>query len=94
MHCDRCSINHDLTDVRNETTHPAARHVARFDCPRGHRSEARRMLHEPSTRFEAGRSEDDRPVSPDAIFLRACGVQPIDVRSTVRVQPRRISRPD
>ena len=53
VHCDRCDINYDLADVRNETTHPAARHVARFDCPRGHRSEARRMLHEPLTRFEA-----------------------------------------
>jgi len=81
VHCDRCSINYDLTDVRNETTHPAARHVARFDCPRGHRSEARRILYEPSTRFEAGRPEDHlQPVSPDAIFLRACGVRPSEIR--------------
>ena len=76
VHCDQCSINCDLTDVRNESTHPAARHVARFDCPRGHRSEARRMLHEPSTRFEyAGPEEHPDPMSPDAVFLRACGAR-------------------
>jgi hypothetical protein len=81
VHCDRCSINYDLTDVRNETTHPAARHVARFDCPRGHRSEARRMLYEPSFHFEAGQSENHRqPVSPYERFLRACGVRPSEIR--------------
>jgi hypothetical protein len=77
VHCDRCGINYDLADVCNETTHPAARHVARFDCPRGHRSEARRMLYQPSIRFEAGNPDDRRQsVSPDAVFLRACGVRP------------------
>ena len=70
VHCDRCSINYDLTDVRNETTHPAARHVARFDCPRGHHCEARRMLHGPEKCRQAS------SVSPDAVFLRACGVRP------------------
>jgi hypothetical protein len=61
VHCDRCGINYDIADVRNETTHPAARHVARFDCPRGHRGEARRMLYQPSIRFEAGRPGGPSP---------------------------------
>jgi hypothetical protein len=43
------------------------------------------MLHEPSFHFEAGQPEDHRqPVSPDAIFLRACGVRPPDVRDELR----------
>jgi hypothetical protein len=48
------------------------------------------MLHEPSFHFEAGQPEDHRqPVSPDAIFLRACGVRPPDVRDELRVLDRR-----
>lgn len=81
VHCDRCGINYDLADVRNETTHPAARHVARFDCPRGHHCEARRMLHEPSTQFEYAGPEKHRDAVPqDELFLRACGVRPADLR--------------
>jgi CheY-like chemotaxis protein len=41
--CEECSIDYDIREVDNETTHPAALHVARFDCPRGHYCEARRV---------------------------------------------------
>jgi hypothetical protein len=41
--CDKCNTEYDVREIANETTHPYAIHVARFDCPRGHHCEARRM---------------------------------------------------
>jgi CheY-like chemotaxis protein len=41
--CKECNIDYDIREVDNETTHPAAMHVARFDCPKGHHCEARRV---------------------------------------------------
>jgi len=41
--CKKCNIAYDIREVDNETTHPAALHVARFDCPKGHHCEARRL---------------------------------------------------
>jgi CheY-like chemotaxis protein len=41
--CKECNIDYDIREVDNETTHPAAGHVARFDCPKGHHCEARRV---------------------------------------------------
>jgi hypothetical protein len=41
--CEKCGIEYDIREVDNETTHPAALHVARFDCPKGHSCEARRV---------------------------------------------------
>ncbi len=41
--CKECNIDYDIREVDNETTHPAALHVARFDCPKGHHCEARRL---------------------------------------------------
>ena len=41
--CKECKIDYDIREVNNETTHPAALHVARFDCPKGHHCEARRV---------------------------------------------------
>jgi len=41
--CKQCNIDYDIREVDNETTHPAALHVARFDCPQGHHCEARRL---------------------------------------------------
>ena len=43
--CEECDIDYDIREVDNETTHPAAFHVARFDCPKGHHCEARRVWH-------------------------------------------------
>jgi hypothetical protein len=45
VHCDDCATDYDLAEVVNETTHPSARHVARFECPQGHQCEARRILY-------------------------------------------------
>src|SRR5947209_7220242 len=41
--CKECGIYYDIREVDNETTHPTALHVARFDCPKGHHCEARRV---------------------------------------------------
>jgi hypothetical protein len=41
--CKECKIDYDISEVNNETTHPAALHVARFDCPKSHHCEARRV---------------------------------------------------
>jgi hypothetical protein len=41
--CRECAIDYDIREVDNEITHPAALHVARFDCPKGHHCEARRL---------------------------------------------------
>jgi CheY-like chemotaxis protein len=41
--CKECNIDYDIREVDNETTHPTAAHVARFDCPKGHHCEARRV---------------------------------------------------
>jgi hypothetical protein len=46
VHCHECNEDYDIREIENETTHPHALHVARFDCPRGHRSEARRVFTE------------------------------------------------
>lgn len=43
VHCDECDCDYDIREVDNETTHPYAHHVAEFDCPKGHHSEARRV---------------------------------------------------
>lgn len=43
--CEECDIDYDIREIDNETTHPAALHVARFDCPKGHQCEARRVWH-------------------------------------------------
>jgi hypothetical protein len=32
--CKQCNIDYDIREVDNETTHPTAAHVARFDCPK------------------------------------------------------------
>ena len=46
VHCQGCDKDYDVREIKNETTHPHALHVARFDCPEGHRSEARRVFTE------------------------------------------------
>jgi len=43
VHCDKCDVDYDVREVTNEVQHPYANHVTSFDCPRGHRSEARRV---------------------------------------------------
>jgi hypothetical protein len=43
--CEECDRDYDIREVENETTHPHAHHVARFDCPKGHHCEARRRWH-------------------------------------------------
>jgi hypothetical protein len=43
--CEDCDSDYDIREVENEATHPAALHVAKFDCPRGHHCEARRTWH-------------------------------------------------
>jgi hypothetical protein len=43
VYCKECDIDYDIREIDNETTHPAALHVARFDCPKGHYCEARRV---------------------------------------------------
>ena len=43
--CQGCDSFYDIREIEHETTHPAALHVARFDCPKGHRCEARRVWH-------------------------------------------------
>jgi len=43
--CEECDRDYDIREVENETTHPHAHHVARFECPRGHHCEARRTWH-------------------------------------------------
>jgi hypothetical protein len=42
--CTKCNVEYDIREVANETTYPAALHVARFDCPKGHHCEARRVF--------------------------------------------------
>jgi hypothetical protein len=45
VHCEECDRDYDIREVDNETTHPHAVHVALFDCPKGHRCEARKRWH-------------------------------------------------
>ena len=45
VHCEECNRDYDIREINNETTHPHAHHVARFDCPKGHHCEARRVWH-------------------------------------------------
>jgi hypothetical protein len=45
VHCDECDRDYDIREVDNETTHRHAHHIAEFDCPKGHHSEARRVWH-------------------------------------------------
>ena len=44
VRCGQCNEDYDVREVVNERQHPAAAHVMAFDCPRGHRSEARRVF--------------------------------------------------
>jgi hypothetical protein len=44
VHCKECGVDYDIREILNETTHPHAVHVARFDCPKGHHCEARRVF--------------------------------------------------
>jgi hypothetical protein len=43
--CEKCDRDYDIREVENETTHPYAHHVAKFDCPKEHQCEARRVWH-------------------------------------------------
>jgi nitrate/TMAO reductase-like tetraheme cytochrome c subunit len=45
VRCASCDRDYSIDEVRNETTHPSARHVVRFDCPQGHHCEARRIIY-------------------------------------------------
>jgi hypothetical protein len=46
VHCDTCDVDYDVREVTNEVQHAHALHVMSFDCPKGHRSEARRLWKE------------------------------------------------
>ena len=46
VHCDECDLDYDVREATNEVQHPYATHVMAFDCPKGHRSEARRLWKE------------------------------------------------
>jgi hypothetical protein len=50
--CKECGIDYDIREVDNETTHPHASHVARFDCPKGHHCEARRVWNSQAAQLE------------------------------------------
>lgn len=65
VRCEKCGTDYDIRDVFNETTHPGASHVARFDCPKEHRCEAKRWW----------------TAYPDADFLKAGGISTPDDRA-------------
>jgi len=44
--CQECGVDYDIREISNESTHRYAKHVAIFDCPRGHHCEARRVFTE------------------------------------------------
>jgi hypothetical protein len=44
--CQECNVDYDIREVENEETHRYAKHVAIFDCPKGHHCEARRVFTE------------------------------------------------
>jgi hypothetical protein len=46
VRCDTCDVDYDVREVTNEGQRPHAFHVMSFDCPKGHRSEARRLWQE------------------------------------------------
>ena len=54
VHCDTCVFDYDVREVINEVQHPHALHVMSFDCPKGHRSEARRLWKEKAPRLTEG----------------------------------------
>jgi hypothetical protein len=43
LRCSQCGIDYDRREVIEHGSHPGALHVARFTCPRGHRTENRRI---------------------------------------------------
>jgi hypothetical protein len=43
VRCDDCNLDYDVREVTNEAQHPYANRVMVFNCPKGHRSEARRL---------------------------------------------------
>ena len=56
VHCDTCDFDYDVREVINEVQHPHALHVMSFDCPKGHRSEARRLWKEKALHITKGDS--------------------------------------
>jgi len=54
VRCDDCNLDYDVREVTNETQHPYASHVMAFNCPKGHRSEARRLLKDRAAHITEG----------------------------------------